>query len=244
MTRRHVLRIATATLTVALVVIPVVVNRSVAAERLPMRLTDQEFWKLSSESSEPGGTFHSENLVSNEIRFQTIVPSLARSAVPGRAYVGVGSEQNFTYIAATRPAIAFVIDIRRGNLDLHLIYKVLFEIYYRPGRVRIACFPEKPPATAASTVAEIFAAFRKLRRAKRSTTKILEIKTALTSKHGFQLSSDDLKGLDFVCSWFRFGIGTINGQVAATFPYSELMTATDAEGKARLPRNGRFLPAS
>jgi hypothetical protein len=48
--------------------------------------------------------------------------------VPGRAYVGVGSEQNFTYIAATRPVIAFIVDIRRGNLDLHLIYKVLFEL--------------------------------------------------------------------------------------------------------------------
>src|ERR1044071_2449153 len=92
------------------------------------RLSDQEFWKLSSDSSEPGGTFHSENLVSNEIRFQTIVPALTRSAVPGRAYVGVGSEQNFTYIAAVRPAIAFIVDIRRGNLDLHLVYKALFEL--------------------------------------------------------------------------------------------------------------------
>ena len=58
----------------------------------------------------------------------TIVPALVRSAVPGRSYVGVGSEQNFTYIVAIRPVIAFVIDIRRGNLDLHLIYKVLFEL--------------------------------------------------------------------------------------------------------------------
>src|SRR5436190_24270508 len=78
----------------------------------PARLTDQEYWKLSSESSEPGGSFHSENLVSNEIRFQTIIPALTRSAAPGRAYIGVGSEQNFTYIAAVRPAIAFIIDIR------------------------------------------------------------------------------------------------------------------------------------
>src|SRR5262249_39627391 len=99
-----------------------------ASAQIPSRLSDAEFWRLSSEYSEPDGVFHSENLVSNELRFQTIVPALWQMAVPGRAYLGVGSEQNFTYIAATRPAIAFIVDIRRGNLDLHLIYKALFEL--------------------------------------------------------------------------------------------------------------------
>ena len=80
------------------------------------KLTDQELWKLATDYSEPDGTFHSENLVSNEARFQTILPALDKSAVPGRAYVGVGSEQNFTYIVATKPVMAFIVDIRRGNL--------------------------------------------------------------------------------------------------------------------------------
>jgi hypothetical protein len=31
----------------------------------------------------------------------------------------VGSEQNFTYIAATRPSVAILVDLRRGNLNLH-----------------------------------------------------------------------------------------------------------------------------
>ena len=43
-------------------------------------------------------------------------------------YVGVGPEQNFTYIAALKPTMAFIVDIRRGNFDLHLIYKALFEL--------------------------------------------------------------------------------------------------------------------
>jgi len=129
----------------------------------PARLTDQEFWKLSSDSSEPGGTFHSENLVSNEIRFQTIVPGLTRSAVPGRAYVGVGSEQNFTYIAAVRPAIAFIVDLRRGNLDLHLIYKVLFEQSANRVEFVSKVFSREKPAglSASASVNEIFAAYRK-----------------------------------------------------------------------------------
>jgi len=79
-----------------------------SAAPVPMRLTDQEFWRLASEMSEPDGEFHSENLVSNEIRFQTVIPALQQRAVSGRAYVGVGSEQNFTYIAAVRPSMAFI----------------------------------------------------------------------------------------------------------------------------------------
>src|SRR5947209_470652 len=99
-----------------------------AAESLPAQLSDVEFWKLSSESSEPDGTFRSDNLVSNESYFQYVIPSLNRTTKPGRVYLGVGPEQNFTYIAALKPAMAFIIDIRRGNLDLHLLYKAVFEL--------------------------------------------------------------------------------------------------------------------
>src|SRR5436190_210810 len=83
--------------------------RASAIAESPTRLTDQEFWKLVSDYSEPDGMFHSENLVSNELRFQTVIPRLMQTAVPGRAYVGVGSEQNFTYIAAVRPKMAFIV---------------------------------------------------------------------------------------------------------------------------------------
>ena len=98
------------------------------SSRLPARLTDQEFWSLIDDMSEPSGTFRSDNLLSNEGRFQYVIPELVEAARPGGVYMGVGPEQNFTYIAATRPAIAFIVDIRRANLDLHLMYKALFEL--------------------------------------------------------------------------------------------------------------------
>ena len=41
-----------------------------AAETLPAQLSDEEFWKLSVEASEPDGTFRSDNLLSNESYFQ------------------------------------------------------------------------------------------------------------------------------------------------------------------------------
>jgi hypothetical protein len=46
--------------------------------------------------------------------------------VRGGAYVGVGPDQNFSYIARIRPSIAYIVDIRRENLLLHLLFKALF----------------------------------------------------------------------------------------------------------------------
>src|SRR6516165_178960 len=93
-----------------------------AADLPPTRLSDREFWTIVSDYSEPSGNFNSENLVSNETNVQRLLPTVTRAAKPGGVYVGVGPEQNFTYIAATRPSAAFIVDIRRGNLTLHLLY--------------------------------------------------------------------------------------------------------------------------
>ena len=130
-------------------------------EQLPARLSDSEFWRLASEFSEPDGTFHSENLVSNEQQFQAVIPQLLQTAMPGRAYVGVGSEQNFTYIGALRPKIAFIVDIRRGNLDLHLAYKALFELSTDRAEFVSKLFSRPRPAglTDSSTAQQIFAAY-------------------------------------------------------------------------------------
>src|SRR5213078_1615202 len=64
-----------------------------AAVRLPDRLSDKEFWTLVSDLSEPGGSFRSDNLLSNEVWLQYVIPELLRTAPRGRAYIGVGPEQ-------------------------------------------------------------------------------------------------------------------------------------------------------
>ena len=38
---------------------------AVASAQIPDRLTDQEFWKLTENISEPDGAFRSDNLLSN-----------------------------------------------------------------------------------------------------------------------------------------------------------------------------------
>jgi hypothetical protein len=96
--------------------------------RLPTSLTNAEYWNLIRDLSEPDGNFRSDNLVSNEIYFQTIIPALTAETKPDRVYLGVGPEQNFTYIAALKPRMVFIIDVRRGNLHTQLMYKALFEL--------------------------------------------------------------------------------------------------------------------
>ncbi len=92
----------------------------------PLALTDEEFAQLSLELSEKPGFFDTDNLISNENSYQHVVPALRRLVEPGGAYLGVGPDQNFTYIAHTRPAVAFIIDIRQENLLQHLYFKELF----------------------------------------------------------------------------------------------------------------------
>ena len=62
--------------------------------------------------SEPGGRFDTDNLISNERSYLDVLPELKRRGVKGGAYIGVGPDQNFSYIAAVRPSIAFIIDAR------------------------------------------------------------------------------------------------------------------------------------
>ena len=104
-----------------------------ASTRPPTRCRAADAIRSSGSSvedfSEPNGYFRSDNLLSNEIWFQYGHSGPADSAPrPGGVYLGVGPEQNFTYIAALKPKMVFITDIRRGNLHTHLMYKALFEL--------------------------------------------------------------------------------------------------------------------
>ena len=76
--------------------------------------------------SEPAGAFDTDNLISNERSYLDVAPALDEGGARGGAYLGVGPDQNFSYIARVRPSIAYIIDIRRDNLLLHLLFKALF----------------------------------------------------------------------------------------------------------------------
>ena len=76
--------------------------------------------------SEAPGYFDTDNLISNERSYLQVLPDLQRRNVRGGAYIGVGPDQNFSYIAEVRPSVAIIVDVRRDNMLLHLLFKALF----------------------------------------------------------------------------------------------------------------------
>ena len=96
------------------------------APRAPA-LTDQVFGQWLEQCSERGQDFISDNWVSNEMAYADHLDYLRRTVPAGSVFIGVGPEQNFSYLAAVPFRYAFIVDVRRDNLLQHLYYKVLFE---------------------------------------------------------------------------------------------------------------------
>ena len=227
-----------------------------AAAPVPAQLSDQEFWMISRDSSEEDGFFRSDNLLSNETSFQYVIPGLLKSAKPGRVYMGVGPEQNFTYIAAIKPAMAIIIDIRHGNLDVHLMYKALFELSKDRADFVARLFSRKRPSslTAQSTAGQIFTAYSDSDGSQELFEENLKaIEDQLVTKHGFPLTSDDRDGIRWALSnYYRFGPSiSYNSSLSESVPpavvgasgglrggnngvtYASLMVSDDGNGEYR-----------
>jgi hypothetical protein len=196
------------------------------------RLSDEEFWRLVTESSEAEGFFGFDNFTSNELVHPQVVSQLVPATPAGRVYLGVGPEQNFTYIAAIRPSLAVIFDIRRGNLQLQLMYKAIFELSNDRADFVAMLFSKPRPSSvsANATVDQLFAAFA----GERSSPALYElhlqwIRQLLTIDHRLPLSAADLDGIEYV---FR-AFAERGFAVRAEPTYDELMTATDRDGFAR-----------
>src|SRR4051812_9693253 len=110
-----------------LLAIPALVSAfATSPAQLPRSLSDSGFASLVARFSEPAGYFDTDNLISNEDSYLHPISTLRRVGVSGGVYVGVGPDQNFSYIAAIRPHAAVIIDIRRDNLLEHLLFKSIF----------------------------------------------------------------------------------------------------------------------
>ena len=207
----------------------------------PDSLTDAEFWKFFTTMSEPDGYFLSENFVSNEVSFQDVIPTLQRSLTPGGVYVGVGPEQNFTYIANLAPRMVVILDIRRQNAMQHLMYKALFELsatrvefvsrlFSRPRVARL------DPAVAVKVLFDSAAVAPPSDSAYQANlSAIIEV---LTVKHGFALPMEDIASIRHVYNVFFTAGPDVNygyrsgspSYVRSTYPtYGMLQTATNAD---------------
>jgi hypothetical protein len=100
--------------------------RSPVTATLERALTTQQFGQLIEKFSEDNGYFDTDNLISNEASYLHVLGKMRQMKVSGGAYIGVGPDQSFSYIAQIRPEIVFIVDIRRDNLLQHLLFKSLF----------------------------------------------------------------------------------------------------------------------
>lgn len=222
---------------------------------LPDRLGNEEFWRLVETLSEPGGYFQSDNLVSNEHTFQHVVPALEKLQAPGRVYLGVAPDQNFTYMLALKPQLAFIVDIRRGNLQTQLMYKALIELSAdRADFVgRLFARPRPEGLTTFSTVDDIFMSYaRTVPDTDVQAATLAEMIAHLTTTRGFGLAPEDVTGIELIYDQFvRFGPSITyssssanmtggrsgfggRGRGRSNFPtYADLMRQNDGTGVQR-----------
>ena len=212
-----------------------------AAQEIPSRLADTTYWRMVTEFSEPTGYFPSDNLLSNETSLQYVIPELLRGTKPGGVYLGVAPEQNFTYIAALKPKIAFMVDIRHDNSLLPLVYKALFELSADRAEFASRLFSRPRPAglDTESTAAQILTA---LAAATKDSALFVQnlaaVKYRLLKTHGFPLSAAEIESVDYLYWWF-YNAGpnlryNMNMGGYGRFPtYMTLMTETDGAGEQR-----------
>ena len=99
---------------------------AVQAQSAPLVGNQADFAQLSQRLSERAGYFGSDNLVSNELSYQHVLGKLAEMELRGGVYLGVGPDQNYTYIAQIQPRLAIMVDVRRDAMLQHLLFKALF----------------------------------------------------------------------------------------------------------------------
>jgi hypothetical protein len=167
----------------------------------------------------------------------------------GGVYLGVGPDQNFTYIVAMQPKIAFIVDIRRQNMLHHLLYKALIEL--SPDRAeflsRLFSRPRPGGLDANAGPAALFQAYANVPADSALYARNLAaVKEHLIARHKFALTSDDLRTIEYVYAAF-FTAGpeltysfTMPGRGASMMfygrrmpTYAELMMESDGVGNQR-----------
>lgn len=234
----HVIR----RLTLLLILLSAVPVTFRAADDLPEKISDAEFARLMTDFSEPSGRFQYENFVSNEYNLQSVIPTAIEAGGTASAYIGVGPEQNFTYIAALHPKIAFIIDIRRQNLLEQLMYKAIFELAEDRAAFLSLLFGRQRPAglKAESTTEELFKPFRSAPEDRTIFEEDLEmIMHQLTVSHKLTITDEDRATIRYVYNtFFEHGSTldyTVGGFYGSDNPptFEDLMTADDGHGMMR-----------
>ena len=202
------------------------------------------FASLVKELSERPGYFDTDNLISNERSYLHVAPDLRARANRRRSvYLGVGPDQNFSYIAHVRPSLAILIDIRRDNLLLHLLFKALFA----EARTRAAYLAmltgRAPPPAAVDKAGSLDAMVHYIDRAPPLPGGELRALrgrlTTVVSSFGIPLSDADRETIDrfhmrFVAEGLLLQFNSFGRQPQYDYPtLRELLFETDRQGVRR-----------
>jgi hypothetical protein len=251
----------------SILAILLITNTASAAGQSPGRaqgavesLSAADFARLNRDLSEEGGYFRSDNFTSNETPYLHVVDKLRKLGANGGAYIGVGPEQNFTYIAKVRPRIAFIVDIRRQAMIQHLMYKAVFHL--SPNRAQFLSrllskplpSPQKqiqkekatsPNVSQSSSLDELLAYFSDTPGDDQTfATNLAAIRKAIKDDFLVTLSEEDQRSLEYVYKSFRTeGLDIafrMDGSRGGYFPtLKDLIVQTDLNGKL-----GNFLTSA
>ena len=202
----------------------------------PESLYGKTFLRLS----EPAGYFPSENVVSNETSYLHVLDAMRREGVKGGAYVGVGPDQNFSYIAAIRPEVAFMFDIRRDAMIEHQLFKAVFAM--SRNRLEYLCIllaKPVPASVAAWQDSSITSIVRFIDTTNASVEFAKSSEVDIESRvrrFGIPLSDNDIGVLALYRSAFiRFGLdvqySSLNGTMMSSMPaWRDLLVEVDRAG--------------
>ena len=206
------------------------------------RAPDTAFAALVERLSEPGGYFDSDNIVTNEASYLFVASQLAKVGVHGGVYVGVGPDQNFSYVALIKPSIAFMLDIRRDNLLEHLLFKSLFALAHN--RLEYLCLlfgKPYPPDADRWTGRPTSAIIDYLQRTRTESTTVAAVREASNARiaaFGIPLDARDRAMIDqyrgeFVADGLETRYSSLGRNNRLDYPtFGQLILATDRSGKA------------
>src|SRR5436309_543768 len=205
------------------------------------RISDQELPRLIQRLSEEPGFFNSDNLITNESSYLQVLGRLRDLRVRDGVYLGLGPEQNFTYITKTRPSLAIILDIRRQNLLFHWLFKSLFEIS-RSRSEYISCLfckplPSKMTLSKKSNVEELLTFFERIPPDQNLFQRNLtQIESHIRRQHRFPLSSSDMKVIrdiyqEFFDNQFEIRFRSYGRPMYHFYPsFKEISLEKDLEG--------------
>ncbi len=173
---------------------------SLTAQAATDSLTSAQFAALSARLSDGGAYFDTDNLISNERSLLHPLTELDRRGVRGGAFVGVGPDQGFNYIARTSPRIAFLVDIRRDNLLQHLLFKALFASAHNRAEYLALWLGRPVPRDVATwngiTIDSLVAWALRTPSTPASAAAAMTLVRAQVAKSGIALSSTDLATIE------------------------------------------------